>query len=68
MRFGAQKASRVLAALQRTGWSLKSGNGGHINLTKGNLSYSWGYHSNVEIGPRALIKLAKYTGLSPRDL
>jgi predicted RNA binding protein YcfA (HicA-like mRNA interferase family) len=46
------RARRVLAALQRNGWS----------------DVVFAFHDADEIGPRMLSRLAKHTGLDPSDL
>lgn len=68
------KAKRVLSALLRIGWLLPAGKGSgssHIKLTHKNgkyPDYTWAWHDGVEIGPKALARIAKHTGLKPEDL
>jgi predicted RNA binding protein YcfA (HicA-like mRNA interferase family) len=64
------KASRVLAALLRSGWSVKRiGRGSHRVLTRpGWPDIVFAFHDNEEIGPRMLARIAKRTGLQPSDL
>ena len=63
------KASRVLRALFRAGWSLKRQTGSHRTLCReGWPDYVFAFHDGEEIGPRVLAKVAKYTGLQPGDL
>jgi predicted RNA binding protein YcfA (HicA-like mRNA interferase family) len=54
----------------RIGWAPKSQKpGSHVQLQRaGWHDYTWGWHENVELGPVALKKIAKYTGLTPEDL
>jgi predicted RNA binding protein YcfA (HicA-like mRNA interferase family) len=54
----------------RIGWAPKSQKpGSHVQLQRaGWRDYTWGWHENVELGPVALKKIAKYTGLTPEDL
>lgn len=63
------RARRVLAALLRIGWSLKRQTGSHKVLERiGWSDYVFAFHENDEIGPRMLARIAKHTGLTPRDL
>jgi len=63
------RAPRVLAALLRIGWRIKWQRGSHRRLERpGWPDVSFAYHDGVEIGPRALARLAKSTGLRPEDL
>jgi len=64
------KASRVLAALLRIGWSVKRQTGGsHRVLSRaGWPDFVFAFHTRVEIGPRMLARIAKHTGLRPEDL
>jgi predicted RNA binding protein YcfA (HicA-like mRNA interferase family) len=65
----ATKAKRVLAALLRLGWELKKQVGSHKKLTRlGYPNFTFCFHDGDEIGPAALSKIAKETGLSPDDL
>ena len=68
-RFGAAKAKRVLAALQKIGWSVKRTAGSHRVLERKDWSdYVFAFHDDEEIGPRMLARIAKATGLKPEDL
>jgi predicted RNA binding protein YcfA (HicA-like mRNA interferase family) len=68
-RFRATKARRVLAALLRTGWTVKRTSGSHKTLSKeGWLNVIFAYHDNEELGPKILARIAKETGLRPDDL
>jgi predicted RNA binding protein YcfA (HicA-like mRNA interferase family) len=63
------KASRVLRALLRIGWNIKRQTGSHRTLCReGWPDYVFAFHDGDEIGPRMLVKIAKYTGLQPGDL
>lgn len=65
----AAKASRVLAALARLGWSLKRQSGSHRTLARpGFEDVVFAFHESEEIGPRMLARIAKRTGLRPEDL
>jgi predicted RNA binding protein YcfA (HicA-like mRNA interferase family) len=69
MRWSSARASRVLAALLRIGWSPKRRSGSHIVLERtGWPDFVWSRHDGVEIDPRMLARIAKRTGLQPRDL
>jgi len=60
----------VYKALLRIGWSPKSLKGSsHITLQRsGHPDFIWAFHDNVEIGPKMLARIAKHTGLQPKDL
>ena len=64
------KARRVLAALLSIGWSVKRQvHGSHRILSRrGWPNYTFAFHDREEIGPRMLAKIAKRTGLTPKDL
>ena len=64
------KARRVLAALLRSGWSVKRHvRGSHRVLARLNWpDVVFAFHDNDEIGPRMLARIAKRTGLRPEDL
>ena len=66
----ATKARRVLAALKSIGWTIKRRSGGsHMVLERpGWSNYVFAFHSNVEIGPVMLARIARHTGLTPEDL
>ena len=66
----ATRASRVLAALQRMGWTLKrEAKGSHkVFVREGYPDFVWAFHDRDEIGPRMLARIAKRTGLTPDDL
>lgn len=69
-QWGAAKSKRVLAALLRTGWSIKRESGGsHKVLARdGWPDFVFSFHDGEEIGPRMLARIAKHTGLTPADL
>jgi len=59
----------VLQALQRLGWQIKRQSGSHRTLSRnGYPDYVFAFHDGEGIGPRMLARIAKHTGLSPRDL
>lgn len=64
------KARRVFVALQRIGWSVKRQSGGSHRVLErvGWTDYVFAFHEDDEIGPRMLARIAKHTGLTPRDL
>lgn len=65
----ASKANRVLAALLRIGWSIKRRRGSHRILCRsGWPDYEFSFHENAEIGRAMLSRMAKHTGLEPKDL
>ena len=63
------KGRRVLAALVRIGWRVKRTSGSHRMLERPNWpDVVFAFHDEEEIGPRMLARLAKHTGLTPKDL
>jgi len=64
------KARRVLAALLRIGWVIKRHDRtSHRVLGRpGWPDYVFSFHDKEEIGPRMLTRIAKHTGLKPKDL
>lgn len=63
------RAKRVLAALQRIGWTIHRSTGSHLTLTRaGWPNYVFAFHPREEIGPRMLVRIARQTGLTPEDL
>ncbi len=65
----ATKAKRVLAALQRIGWTIKRESGSHRTLSRESWpDFVFAFHDSQEIGPRMLARIAKRTGLEPEHL
>jgi predicted RNA binding protein YcfA (HicA-like mRNA interferase family) len=63
------KAARLLAALQKTGWSIKRQSSSHKTLERpGYPDYVFAFHDSDEIGPKMVARIAKHTGLVPGDL
>ena len=64
------KARQVLAALLRIGWTIKRQSAtSHRVLTRaGWPDYIFAFHDQEEIGPKMLARIAKHTGLTPKDL
>ncbi|MBI5386605.1 MAG: type II toxin-antitoxin system HicA family toxin [Verrucomicrobia bacterium] len=69
-QWGAKKARLVLAALLRIGWTIERESGGsHRVLNRpGWPNYVFAFHDGEEIGPRMLARIARKTGLAPKDL
>jgi predicted RNA binding protein YcfA (HicA-like mRNA interferase family) len=68
-QWGAAKARRVLAALLRLGWEIKRESGSHRTLRReGWPDFVFAFHTDEEIGPRMLARIARHTGLTPDDL
>ena len=69
-RWRATKANRVLAALLQIGWQVhREAKGSHKVLARdGFPSLVWAFHGREELGPRMLARIAKRTGLTPKDL
>ena len=67
--FPSTRARRVLAALLRSGWTIKRQTGSHRTLSKeGSPDVVFAFHDGDEIGPKMLARIAKSTGLKPDDL
>jgi predicted RNA binding protein YcfA (HicA-like mRNA interferase family) len=67
--WSSTKARRVYAALARLGWTFKKQVGSHRKLQKpGRRNFTFCFHDSEEVGPAALAKIAKDTGLRPEDL
>ncbi len=65
----ATKARRVHAALLRLGWMFKKQVGSHRKLQRdGWPNFTFSFQDSEEVGPAALPKIAKGTGLRPEDL
>ena len=63
------RASRLLAALLRIGWTIKRQSGSHRTLQKaGWPDVVFAFHDGDEIGPRMMARIAKRTGLQIDDL
>ena len=69
IKWPANRAPRVLAALLRIGWQIKRQTGSHRTLFReGWPDYTFAFHDTEEIGPRMLARVAKHTGLRQEDL
>ena len=65
----ATKARRVYAALLRLGWAFKKQVGSHRKLERSHWpNFTFSFHDGEEVGPAALAKIGKDTGLRPEDL
>ncbi|MBT9162284.1 MAG: hypothetical protein DDT27_00835 [Dehalococcoidia bacterium] len=63
------KARRVLTALLKLGWRTKRQTGSHRTLSReGWGDFVFAFHDGEELGPRMLARIAKHTGLEPKDL
>lgn len=63
------KAKRLLAALLRSGWSIKRQTGSHRVLSHPDYpDFVFAFHDSQEVGPKILARIAKVTGLSLEDL
>jgi predicted RNA binding protein YcfA (HicA-like mRNA interferase family) len=68
-KWSSAKATRVLAALLRSGWTIKRQTGSHKVLARpGWADVVFAFHDKDEIGPKMLARVAKHTGLRPDDL
>jgi predicted RNA binding protein YcfA (HicA-like mRNA interferase family) len=69
MQWSSTRASVVLSALLRIGWSIKRQRGSHRTLERpGWPDFVFAFHDREEIGPKMLARIAKRTGLRPEDL
>ena len=67
-QWSSAKATRVLAALLRIGWTVKRQTGSHKVLARsGWPDVVFAFHDKDEIGPKMLARIAKHTGLQPDD-
>jgi predicted RNA binding protein YcfA (HicA-like mRNA interferase family) len=64
------KASQVLAALRRIGWTIKRQSGtSYRTLSRPDWpDFVFAFHDHDEIGPKMLARIAKRTGLTSDDL
>ena len=63
------KATRVLAALLRTGWRIKRQSGSHRTLARdGWPDTVFAFNDDAEIGPKMLARITRQTGVDPNDL
>lgn len=68
-QWSSTKAKRVLAALFRIGWNIKREASSHKILSRpGWPDVVFAFHDRDEIGPKMLARIAKNTGLAPKDL
>ncbi|MGR3278138.1 type II toxin-antitoxin system HicA family toxin [Acaryochloris marina NIES-2412] len=68
-QWGSTKSKRVLAALLKIGWTVKRQSGSHRILSRDDWpDFVFAFHDGEEIGPRMLARIAKKTGLEPRDI
>jgi predicted RNA binding protein YcfA (HicA-like mRNA interferase family) len=62
-------ARRVLAALERIGWTTKRRIGSNRVLVRpGWPNFVFAFRDREEIGPKMLARIGRQTGLSPEDL
>ena len=58
-----------MAALLRIGWQIKRQSGSHRTLSRPDWpDFVFAFHDDEELGPRMLARIAKRTGLKPKDL
>jgi predicted RNA binding protein YcfA (HicA-like mRNA interferase family) len=68
-QWSSTKARKVLAALEKIGWRVKRQTGSHKVLDrKGWEDYVFAFRDSDEIGAKMLARIAKKTGLEPKDL
>ena len=67
--WASTKARKVLAALEKIGWSVKRQTGSHKILARqGWEDYVFSFRDSDEIGAKMLARIAKRTGLKPENL
>ncbi|MDY0040097.1 MAG: type II toxin-antitoxin system HicA family toxin [Desulforhabdus sp.] len=65
----SKKARRALAALHRIGWQIKRSSGSHRTLScSGWSDFVFSFYDNEELGRHVLSRIARRTGLKPKDL
>jgi predicted RNA binding protein YcfA (HicA-like mRNA interferase family) len=64
------KGRKVLRALFKIGWQIKKQKGSsHIQLVHPPFGeFTWAFRDSEEIGPVMLARIAKHTGLKPKDI
>ena len=69
-QWGSCKSRRILAALLGIGWVIKRQRGtSHRMLAReGWPDFVFAFHDGEEIGPKMLSRIARRTGLEPKDL
>lgn len=69
-RWPSAKARKVLAALNRIGWTVKrqAGSSHRVLERAGWPDVVFAFHEADEIGPKMLARIAKQTGLDPTDV
>lgn len=68
-KWGARKTRIVLRAREGIGWVIKRQTGSHKVLSReGWDDYVFAFHDGDEIGPKMMSRIARHTGLEPRDL
>ena len=69
-RWSSTRAQKVLAALLRIGWTIKrqAGTSHRVLARPGWPDYVFSFRDSDEIGPKMLARIAKHTGLTPKDL
>jgi predicted RNA binding protein YcfA (HicA-like mRNA interferase family) len=69
-RWSSSRAPKVLTALLRIGWTIKrqAGTSHRVLARPGWPDYVFSFRDSDEIGPKMLARIAKHTGLTPKDL
>jgi predicted RNA binding protein YcfA (HicA-like mRNA interferase family) len=61
-------ARLVRNAIEKSGWQLVSIEGSHRKYRKGNRTEMFAYHDSVDLGRRAMARIAKQYGMSTEEL
>ncbi|MFI5386065.1 MAG: type II toxin-antitoxin system HicA family toxin [Fimbriimonadales bacterium] len=68
-RWPSAKGAQVLKALVRIGWTIKRQRSSHKTLSRpGWPDVVFAFADSEEIGPKMLARIAKQTGVEPKDL
>jgi len=68
-RWPAARTRLALAALLRIGWQIKRQSGSHRTLSRaGWPDFVFAFHDGDEIGPAMMARIARHTGLAPKDI
>jgi predicted RNA binding protein YcfA (HicA-like mRNA interferase family) len=68
-QWSSTKARKILAALEKLGWSIKRQTGSHKVLEReGWDDYVFAFRDSDEVGTKMLTRIAKKTGLKPENL
>jgi predicted RNA binding protein YcfA (HicA-like mRNA interferase family) len=67
MKLPVTKPKQVVRALERAGFTLRKGKGGHRTYIKGTLRVTVPYHASVDIKPGTLASIIEQAGMTVED-